>query len=290
MDSRSPKMFRKNNRVGWRGFDLSHLYLSGLLPLLLLLQACATGVQTAGKRAPIQNPFPYDWGFETRPNPRESVVLRTKKGDRSVEVELPGNPGAFSDFTVPVSPAFSDGHPLRGPAGYAPQTSDSNWREQKPTYSDREITSQFSKGPGTTQARRELEAELGVIPSEENTPFRESSYLAAIDQVKGLFRTGRYEAALLEVDELLKLYPTDPKLHQMRGTLLDRTGQSELAMRSWAEAIELDPNNLSLKKFVERKRANRAMTSRAPANTPETPLQTDKSQMSPSTIQEGVAP
>jgi hypothetical protein len=231
---------------------------------LLLISSCASLSNSTVKRAPIQNPFPYDWGFENKANPRESVVLRTKKGDRAVEVEIPGSPGSFSDFTVPVSPAFSDGHPTRNPASNMNEPGP-HWRDQKATYSDREITSQFSQGPLANPARRELESELGVLPAEDSTPIRDTSYLGAIDYVKSLFRSARYEAALLEVDELLKIYPTDPRLHQMRGTLLDRTGQSELAMRSWAEAMELDPNNLSLKKFVERKRSTRSLRARAPA-------------------------
>jgi tetratricopeptide (TPR) repeat protein len=213
-----------------------------------------------------------EWGYEGKNLQKDSVVLRTKKGDRSVEVEFPGDPAAFSDFTVPVSPAFSDGHPVRSAAGIQEEFS-GTWRDTKPTYSDREITSNFPKGPAASSVRRDLESELGVLPPEEATPQRDSSYLAALDQVKKLFRNGRYESALLEVDELLQLYPTDPKLHQMRGTLLDRTGQPELALRSWAEAIELDPTNQGLKKFVDRRRSIRAMSTRMPAAQTETQSQ-----------------
>jgi len=80
--------------------------------------------------------------------------------------------------------------------------------------------------------------------------------------VKQLYRVARYEAALLEVDELLVVYPTDSKIHEMRGTLLDRLGRTDLAIRSWNQAIRLNPGNESLRRFVER----RANTKRSPAS------------------------
>jgi hypothetical protein len=259
MDQRSPG---KKSFKPWCGAALLTGCLAGLLH-----SACSSGPKYT-VRHPISNPFPIEWGYEGRNVAKESVVLRTKKGDRAVEVEFPGDPGAFSDFVVPVSPAFSDGHPLRTRGDDYADDGEGSWRDIKPTYSDREITSSFPKGPAASGQRRDLEDELGVLPPENPEPVRESSYLAALDHVKRLFRNGRYENALTQVDELLTLYPTDPRLHQMRGTLLDRTGQPDLAMRSWAEAIELDPANMGLKKFVDRRRAVRTLGSRQPATAP----------------------
>ncbi len=267
MESRSPVRLNKYDQSSLpsRAESVALLLSLSLVLCGSSIQGCATPGAKEANRAPITNPFPYDWGYEGKSNNRESVVLRTKKGDRSVEVELPGDTASFSDFTVPVSPAFTDGHALRRNQGAYSSENDSAWRDQKPTFSDREITSNFPKGPASASVRNDLEHELGVLPSEDSVPVQDTSYLAAVDHVKGMFRGGRYEAALLEVDELLRLYPTDPRLHQMRGTLLDRTGQPELAMRSWAEAIELDPSNQGLKKFVDRRRSIRAMGTRLPA-------------------------
>jgi len=110
-------------------------------------------------------------------------------------------------------------------------------------------------------ARRDIEKDLGLMGVAEDTPLPEQSYLGAIDQVKQLYRAGRFEAALVEVDDLLRLYPTDPKLYEMRGTLLDRLGKFDLAIRSWKQALRLEPTNTSLRKVVERKNAVRSLAS-----------------------------
>jgi Flp pilus assembly protein TadD len=79
--------------------------------------------------------------------------------------------------------------------------------------------------------------------------------------VKQLFRNGRFEASLIEVDHLVKLYPTSGRLFEMRGTLLDRLGYGKLAVRSWKQALEFEPRNLSLKKMIEKREAQRNVAS-----------------------------
>ena len=37
----------------------------------------------------------------------------------------------------------------------------------------------------------------------------------------------------------------------MRGTSLDRLGKTELALKSWRQALHLNENNTSLKKFIQ---------------------------------------
>ena len=63
------------------------------------------------------------------------------------------------------------------------------------------------------------------------------------------------------MDDVLKLYQTDPKLYEMRGTLLDRLGKADLAFKSWNQALRFDPANQVLRRFVERKQAGRALAS-----------------------------
>ncbi len=127
---------------------------------------------------------------------------------------------------------------------------------------DREITHGLSKNAYTDDGKRkEVETELGLSPAEDQTPDRDRSYLAALDHIKQLYKRNRYEIALLELDEMIRLYPTDPKLYEMRGTLLDRTGNSELAIKSWSQALKLNANNIPLKRFIERKQAKRSLAS-----------------------------
>ncbi len=211
---------------------------------------------------PIQNPFGY---YDSASAKSENVTLRSKKGDRSVEVEIPQNSADRTDFAIPVNAAFKNDRSL---ASVDDRNIDDSYRQRKTTASDREITSNF---PKTVEAyegdRREIETQLGVMPSEDETPDQDQSYLAGLDRVKQLFRSTRFEAALLETDEMLRMYPTDPKIYEMRGTLFDRIGKQELALRSWEQALKLDPQNLSLKKFIERKQQRRAIASN-PIGTP----------------------
>ena len=221
---------------------------------------------TRPRQMPISNPFDV-YSHEDAKN--HNVILRTKKGDRSVEVELPGDHGQMSDFVVPVSPAFREDS--RGPASagaMSDPTYDERFKEKIPSASDREITSSFPQGiaqlPGgengdAERNRRDIETGLGVLPSEDSTPAADRSYLAAVDHIKQLYKSARYEAAIMEIDELVRVYPTDAKLYQMRGTLLDRMGRSELALKSWNQALRLDSSNQSLRRFIERKQEKRGV-------------------------------
>jgi tetratricopeptide (TPR) repeat protein len=234
--------------------------------LIAILAPGATGCSTLGSvfgadaareraQPPIHNPFP-DY-YASSEGSRENIILRTKQGDRAVEVELPQGQGQLSDLVVPMSPRFDGG---RAPASdIAPPGPAA---DRAPSIADREITGRLASGTfGREGDRREIEGILGVVPAEDALPERDTSYLAALDQVKQLYRTARYEAALLALDDLLKLYPTDPRLYEMRGTLFDRIGQPDLAIKSWNQALRLEPSNAPLRRYVERKQQRRGLAS-----------------------------
>ena len=207
--------------------------------------------------APIHNPFDtYYAGMDKK----DIITLRTKKGDRSVEVELPASGPEISEFMIPVSPAFRDG---RSPASVGDAgMGDERYRERSPGVTDREIISQMPQAsPDNDGKRREVETGLGVMHSEDVSSSDDKSYLAQLDHVKQLFKYSRYEAALLELDDMLRSYPTDPRLYEMRGTLLERTGRMDLAVKSWNQALRLDPQNHPLRKYVERKQQKRSVAS-----------------------------
>ena len=77
--------------------------------------------------------------------------------------------------------------------------------------------------------------------------------MSSLDKIKQLFRAGRYEVAILETDSLLKEYPVDSKLYEMKGTLLSKLGKFDLAEKAWKQALELNPNNQRLKNFMVQK-------------------------------------
>ena len=213
-----------------------------ILSLLALTQSsCALfGGASQEPSKPIENPFGDLYSMS---DPTRGLIVRTKRGDNSVEVEMPGNPSDRTDLIMPLNPNFGAGSMAPLPNDYA---------QTRPSMMDREIASQFPRGQAEDQARRQdIEKTLGVMESQEAVPQQETSYLARIDYVKRLYKDGRYEAGLIELDQLLRSYPTDPKLYAMRGTLLDRLNYTELAIKNWNESLQLDPSNYSLKKLVE---------------------------------------
>ena len=193
---------------------------------------------------PIENPFgsmysgaPDDSG--------KALVVRSKRGDRAVEFEIPTRGSEVSEWVVPVDPQQ---------AKQSESTRVMDYGDRKPSSVDREIQRQMPQLPGEdVAARREIELELGLQPVEEDLARGDKSYLGAIDRIKSLFREGRYEASLLEAEELLKDHPTDPRLHEMRGTLLDRLGYADLARQSWAQSLKLKPSNEPLRRFLDRR-------------------------------------
>jgi tetratricopeptide (TPR) repeat protein len=164
----------------------------------------------------------------------------------------------MTDFVIPVSPAFRDtAGGSRSPAssgGADAAGEDSSYRDRSPSASDRDIVGSLPQGLPEDQGKREdIEQGLGLVASDDSVPVRDKSYLASLDYVKQLYRAGRYEAGLLEIDGMIRLYPTDPQLHQMKGTLLDRIGKPELALKSWQQALRFNPKNVSLRHFIERR-------------------------------------
>ncbi|MBL7716388.1 MAG: hypothetical protein JNL01_13055 [Bdellovibrionales bacterium] len=236
----------------------------------VLLSSCSTMKSMLAidgqnqNHAPIANPF---GNYQQTPTSRDNIVLRTKKGDRSIEVELPGSTADMTDFQLPLSPHFKDSNLGRNPASAggmaANEVLDNEDYSRRPaSITDREITRALPQVRQEDEAdRREIETGLGLVPSEDPTPESDMSYLASMDRVKQLYKSARYEAALLELDELVRHYPTDPKIYEMRGTLLDRLGKTDMAIKSWNQALRFEPGNQALRKFIERRSQKRGIAS-----------------------------
>ncbi|MFZ9596156.1 MAG: hypothetical protein ACO3A2_08775 [Bdellovibrionia bacterium] len=217
------------------------------------------GVNPKPLRQPISNPF-SQYRPELTSENHQNMILRTKKGDRSVELEIPGDRRNLSEFVLPVSPAFKNsGRGLTSLSGSmmdSPEMVDESYKNRAPTFSDRDIVNRFPQGAAEDESRiRDIERTLDLVPSEEGASTHSSSYLGAVDHIKQLYRMTRFEAALIETDELIRQYQTDSKLYEMRGTLLDKLGRKDLALQAWSQALRFDPRNLNLKKFLDRKRS-----------------------------------
>ncbi len=230
---------------------------------ILALTSCAVLSGTPAVNEDVQtieNPFAGYAG--TRPADNQNITLRTRQGDHAVEVEL--SQDQASELSVPMNPKYTSSRPQSG-NGYASTGEDGvdrRYETQKATTADREIASTFgNKDDAVTEAKkREIEASLGLQPTDE-LPNMDESYLAKIDIVKQFFHSGRYEAALIEIDRLLKAYPTNGRLYEMRGTVLDRLGYADLALRSWKQALEFQPQRISLKKLIEKREQQRSVAS-----------------------------
>lgn len=237
--------------------------------ITLNLSGCAVfGYNDKERVKPIANPF-YSYQGKTKGDPGQTMILRTKKGDRSVELEIPGDSERLSEFVLPLSPAFKDSGRFpashRGNGGSTGSDDriesegtgglDDSYKNHSTSQSDREITQSFSHGSLEDQSKlREIEKGLNLNASEDDSPAEgNQSYLASLDHIKQLYKATRYEAALLEIDEMVRLYQTDSRLYEMRGTLLERLGRRELAMKSWSQALRFDPKNEVLRKFIDRK-------------------------------------
>lgn len=218
----------------------------------------ALGINTKPTSSRIASPF-SDYGPGSKSETAQNMILRTKKGDRTLELEIPGDTHSLGEFVLPLSPAFQGSD--RGPASAGNRPTDAtgmldeSYKNRAPSFSDRELLHTRSQGvPADEQRRNEIEESLSLAPSEDSTPTASSSYLGGIDHIKQLFRLARFEVALVEADEMIREYPTDATLYEMRGTLLDRLGRRELALQSWNQSLRFNPKNAGLRRFIDRKR------------------------------------
>jgi len=243
------------------GWSRTLLYLFLTLSFLCFLPSCASTrsffalSDTNRTSGAIHSPFAATQSSGAGA-PSGGVILRTRKGDRSVEVEIPRDEiQGLTDLTIPLSPAFRE--------GAADGTGDTTAATlPPPSQTDRAIARAFPAASGAGESRmRETEQSLGLRPTEDATPESEVSYLASMDQLKDLYKRGRYETALLKSDQLVQQFPTDPKIYEMRGTLLDHVGQGALAVQAWQQALRLNPRNESLRQFVDRRMQKRSLAS-----------------------------
>lgn len=209
--------------------------------------------QSQEKAKPIENPF--DLGFQEQE--KKNIVVRSKNGERALEIELPSARGEMAQISIPASPDLQiseDGSGFeRQPASLGEPNADS--APMAPSASDFEIESTFPGiSPTLQKTQQDIEQQLGVV-EDSKLPQSNSSYLQEVDRIKQNYRAQRYEAALYDVDRLIQDYPTSPQLHKMRGTLLSRMGHDALAMRSWKQALQLKPNDLALSRFLQKKEA-----------------------------------
>jgi tetratricopeptide (TPR) repeat protein len=204
---------------------------------------------------PISNPFgDYEASLANTTDPADTMIFRSKNGNKAVEVELSRANQGVTDFVLPISGGSGSSRAPASASDESAASAENAYASLAPTATDRELTRKFSQAPfEDAQKRSDIEKGLGLVQSEEMTPERQRSYLASMDHIKQLYRMGRYEAGLIEVDSMIRDFPTDPKLHEMKGTLLDRVGRRDLALKSWGQALRFNPGDQTLRRFIERR-------------------------------------
>ena len=215
---------------------------------LLLMSGCSTTTPETNQR-PITGTISYPFVGETRPlgktNPRQPFVVRSAVGAREYTVEIPDNSAKY-DIQIPVAELT--------PAGDQPFASSSfpgDRRQVNPTNTDKELVSALPDLEKTKSGKTGmLDAAFGVGRPEG--PVQSPSYTLGIARVNHHFKNRDFELALVELNNLLAFYPNSPKLLKMKGTLLVKTGNRELAMRSWQRALDLSPNDMALKTSINR--------------------------------------
>ncbi len=186
---------------------------------------------------------------------QDRFVIRSVKGESEYIVEIPDG-GDDYDIAVPMQ-----GLPGGGGGGASKKD------PKNPQLTDRELLSAMPR-PDQEQERDRamLEDALGVGAGEarEQGP----SYSLGLAKVVEYFKSRQYEYALIEVNQLISFYPNAARLYKMKGTILLKTRELELAEKAWARASELDPKDRGIVRGIERIRRRLDLQRRDPLDVP----------------------
>jgi len=210
-----------------------------LLLLSFLLGGCR---QTTDQyQTLVEGQISYPFADETRPIGKDSrddrFVIRSVRGGAEYIVEIPHGADDY-DISIPMTALPAD---------------EGKVKVQNPQLTDRELLSTMP-GPSQDQERDRsmLENAMGVGAPEG--PEQGPSYSLGLAKVMQLYKNRDYEYALIEVNQLLAYYPNAARLYKMKGTILTKTGDLQLAEKAWLRAAELDPTDRATQKGIERLR------------------------------------
>jgi hypothetical protein len=214
--------------------------------IMLFVSTSCTSTQDVSGPTITTGLIAYPFVSDTRPigttKRREPFVIRSATGGQEYTVEIPENSSRY-DIQIPLAELT--------PAGSATESDFAGRGRSNPANTDKELVSAL---PDLAKAKSSktgmLDTAFGVAPPEG--PVQSPSYTLGIAKVNQYFKDRNFELALVELNNLLAFYPNSPKLLKMKGTLLVKTGNRELAMRSWQRALDLAPNDLALRNSINR--------------------------------------
>jgi len=214
-----------------------------MLLLALAMQSCASSSSSDRSEDILSGTIDYPFASRSAPlghnGPGEKLVIKSTVGAAEYVLEIPGAARDY-DIEVPLADLKN--------AGAIDTTSTAMEGSLKPQFTDRELVKAMPRLP-TPNDQGLVEGAFGVGQAEG--PTQSPSYTMHIAKINKLYLAKQYEYALIEINNLLTYYPTSPKLHKMKGTILLKLRNYQLAERAWARGYDLAPNDLALKKGLE---------------------------------------
>jgi hypothetical protein len=216
----------------------------GVVVLSLATFFSCTGSRTADTSMdPILNgTIQYPFVDETRPlgiePPEEKFIIRSAVGNKEYSVEIPGGARDF-DVQVPIADLGS-AEDFDQVAGRRPD------HLSNPVSTDSEMVATLprleNEKPTDTTI---MDAAFGV--GNADGPTQAPSYTLGMAKVNSHYKNRQYEYALIELNSLIAFYPSSPKLHKMKGTVLLKMRNLPLAELAWIKALELEPKDRGLR-------------------------------------------
>ena len=185
----------------------------------------------------ISYPFDHTGMSYNLERNREPVVVKTVHSGSEYVIELP-NDGTDYSLTIPLDQI-----------GNAGAVSRRKSKSRQAHITDRELVSEMPKeSPETRKSRKLVEKAFGMASSKK--PRQPPSYSEGLVDIVHFYKRKEYEKALIETNQLLAFYPNSVRLLKMKGSILIKTGNYNIAIRSWNKAYSLRPNDKTLKKAI----------------------------------------
>jgi hypothetical protein len=182
----------------------------------------------------------YPFVDETQPlgrnGPTDPFVIKSAVGGKEYTIEIPGEARDF-DVQVPLAEIGAGDQDIM--AGGRPNGLAS------PVATDKEMVAalpRLDKARPTGTAM--LDGAFGV--GNAGGPKQAPSYTLGIAKVNELFKRRQYEYALVELNQMIAFYPNSPQLHKMKGTVLLKMRNLQLAELAWIKALQLTPQDKAL--------------------------------------------
>ncbi len=213
-----------------------------ILALTTFFSCTGSRTQDSSMDPILNGTIQYPFVDETRPlgiePPEEKFIIRSVIGNKEYSVEIPGGARDF-DVQVPLADLGSadEFDPV---AGKRPNHLSS------PVSTDSELVATLprieNEKPTDTAI---MDGAFGVGNAEG--PAQAPSYTLGMAKINTHYKNRQYEYALIELNSLIAFYPSSPKLHKMKGTVLIKMRNMPLAELAWIKALELDPKDRGLR-------------------------------------------